>query len=81
MEEKNFVSNSINKNSKKLIKLSDDIFDFAELGFKEIKSSERIINFLEEEGFIVERGITGMPTAFKAVFGKRKTCDKFFGRI
>lgn len=77
MEEKNFVSNSINKNSKKLIKLSDDIFDFAELGFKEIKSSERIINFLEEEGFIVERGITGMPTAFKAVFGKGKPVISF----
>lgn len=77
MKIKEFTCNSIEKNSKKLTELSDEIFDFAELGFKEVKSSEKITEFLEKEGFFIERGIAGMPTAFKATYGKGKPVISF----
>lgn len=72
MEHKEFICNSIEKNSKKIIELSDRIFDFAETGFHEFKSAEIFVKMLREEGFTVEEGVAGMPTAFKAVYGKGK---------
>ena len=38
----------------------------------EYKSNEILIQHLEENGFTVERGIAGMPTAFVASFGSGK---------
>lgn len=58
----------INKISKDLINMSDFIFDNPEIGLKEFKSSETIINFLEKYGFTVEKGIGGFETAFKAIY-------------
>ena len=48
--------------------LADEIFDYCELGNKEFKSSSAIIGFLSEHGFSVEKGIAGLPTAFRAVW-------------
>lgn len=48
--------------------LADKIWDFAELGFTETRSAKVLTRALEEEGFAVERGIAGMPTAFTARF-------------
>lgn len=48
--------------------LADKIWDFAELGFTETRSSKALTKALEEEGFTIERGIAGMPTAFAAPF-------------
>lgn len=48
--------------------LADKIWDFAELGFTETRSAKVLTRALEDEGFAVERGIAGMPTAFAARF-------------
>jgi hypothetical protein len=40
------------------------IHEYAEVAFKEYQSAETLAHFLEGEGFIVERGIAGHPTAF-----------------
>ncbi|MEW9094740.1 MAG: M20 family metallopeptidase [Clostridiaceae bacterium] len=50
-------------------KISDKIWDFAELQFEEEKSSELLSNFLEKEGFIVEKNVAGIKTAFIASYG------------
>jgi aminobenzoyl-glutamate utilization protein B len=46
----------------------DMVFSFAEPGFQEFKTSEYLAGILEKEGFKVERGVAGIPTAFKAVW-------------
>ena len=45
-----------------------EIWEFAELGYQEIKSSNRLAESLENEGFIIEKGVAGIPTAFIAEF-------------
>lgn len=45
------------------------IWEFAELGYLEVKSSQLLISELEKEGFTITRGVAGIPTAFEASFG------------
>ncbi len=52
--------------------MNDMIFSFAELGFQEFETSRYLTNLLEKEGFTVERGIAGMPTAWLAKWGSGK---------
>jgi len=49
--------------------ISDSIWNFAELGMQEFRSSAILIRTLEEEGFTVEKGVAGMPTCFVATWG------------
>jgi len=50
-------------------KIALTIWDYAELGFKENMSSELLQNTLRKNGFSVETGVSGMPTAFVASYG------------
>jgi aminobenzoyl-glutamate utilization protein B len=50
----------------------DTVFSFGELGFQEFETSKYLIGILEKEGFKVERGIAGIPTAFVATWGTGK---------
>jgi len=45
------------------------IWDYAELGFKEDKSSKLLQTTLKDNGFTVEAGVAGIPTAFVATYG------------
>ncbi|MFX0168904.1 MAG: amidohydrolase [Candidatus Hodarchaeota archaeon] len=58
------------QNEKRFIEISDKIWELAELGLEEFKSSALLADVLEEYGFDVQRGIAGMPTAFLATFGE-----------
>lgn len=49
--------------------ISKSIHSYAELGYLEYKSSALLISHLEENGFTVEKGVAGIPTAFVATFG------------
>lgn len=49
-----------------LIELSDWMYANPELGLQEFKSSERITALLEKHGGKLERGIAGLPTAFRS---------------
>lgn len=51
-----------------LKKMSDYIFDHPEYANKEYKAVEVITEYLENEGFSIERGIAGLDTAFRAVY-------------
>lgn len=46
---------------------ADFLFDHPELGNREFKAHEKITNRLEKEGFVVEREVSGLKTAFKAI--------------
>jgi aminobenzoyl-glutamate utilization protein B len=50
----------------------DTVFSFGELGFQEFETSKYLSGILEKEGFKVERGIAGIPTAFMATWGEGK---------
>src|SRR5277367_6012896 len=50
----------------------DTIFSFAELGFQEFETSKYLTGILEAEGFKVDRGIAGIPTAWMATWGSGK---------
>ena len=50
-------------------RIQKQLHDFAEPGYQEVKSSALLAAFLEENGFTVERGVAGIPTAFVASFG------------
>ena len=52
--------------------MSDFIFDNPEYGGEEIKAAEVLTNYLEKNGFQVERGIAELPTAFRAIYNKGK---------
>jgi aminobenzoyl-glutamate utilization protein B len=45
------------------------IWNFAEVGYKEVKSSSLLQQTLRENGFTVEAGVAGIPTAFVATYG------------
>jgi aminobenzoyl-glutamate utilization protein B len=50
----------------------DTIFSFAELGFQEFETSKYLTGMLEKEGFQIERGVAGIPTAWVATWGSGK---------
>ncbi|HYA16627.1 MAG TPA: amidohydrolase, partial [Bryobacteraceae bacterium] len=50
----------------------DSVFSFGELGFQEFETSKYLSGVLEKEGFKVERGYAGIPTAFVATWGSGK---------
>src|SRR5205823_11637334 len=47
----------------------DQIFSFGELGFQEFETSKYLIGILRREGFTVQEGYLGIPTAFVATWG------------
>lgn len=59
----------IDSHKEELCKLSDSIWSYAEIAMEEFKSSEILASYLEKNGFKVERGVAGLPTAFVATFG------------
>ena len=50
----------------------DTVFSYSELGYQEFHSSKYLSDLLESNGFKVERGIAGIPTAFMATWGSGK---------
>lgn len=62
----------IDKQSKKAQEMVDMVFSFAELGFQETETSAYLTNILEKNGFTIERGIAGIPTAWLAKWGNGK---------
>src|SRR5262244_673686 len=55
----------------------DQIFSYSELGFQEIETSRYVTGLLEKNGFKVEKGIAGIPTAWVATYGSGKPIIAF----
>jgi aminobenzoyl-glutamate utilization protein B len=53
-------------------RVAQQIWDFAEVGYQEFKSSALLQEQLRAAGFDVQAGVAGMPTAFVASFGQGK---------
>ncbi|GAB4031610.1 M20 family metallopeptidase [Spirosoma jeollabukense] len=52
--------------------INDMLFSFAELGFQEEESFKYLTTLLEKEGFTIQKGIAGVPTAWIATWGSGK---------
>ena len=63
------LTKSVDGMAPRLSKLARDVWSYAEIGFKETKSSARLQDELKAAGFRIESGINGMPTAFVATAG------------
>src|ERR1700724_2751300 len=50
----------------------DSVFSFGELGFQEFETSKYLTGILEKEGFKVQHGVAGIPTAWVASWGEGK---------
>jgi aminobenzoyl-glutamate utilization protein B len=50
----------------------DSVFSFGELGFQEYETMRYLTGILEKNGFRIERGVAGIPTAWTATWGAGK---------
>ena len=73
--------NSIEQKTTELTTLSDNIWEAAEVAFREDKSAEYLIEYAEANGLIVEKGLAGMPTAFTASYGEGKPVIGIIGEF
>jgi aminobenzoyl-glutamate utilization protein B len=53
-------------------KMNDTVFSFAEPGFQEVETSKYLSGILRQNGFTVQEGVAGIPTAFTARWGSGK---------
>src|SRR5260370_23246442 len=59
----------------------DQIYSYSELGFQEVQTSRYVTGILEKNGFSVERGIAGIPTAWVGSYGSGKPVIAFITDI
>jgi len=71
----------IDENEKRIIEISDKVWEYAELGLLEHKTSKLLSDEVEGHGFRVERGIAGMPTAFVATWGSGRPVLGVLGEL
>jgi aminobenzoyl-glutamate utilization protein B len=69
---KTLAVNDVEGQAKLIQVMVDKIFSFGELGFQEFETSKYLTEILENNGFKVEKGISGIPTAWMAEWGKGK---------
>ena len=66
------AAREIDGQAKLIQQMVDQVFSYAELGFQEFETSKYLTGILEKNGFKVERGVAGIPTAFVAKWGSGK---------
>ena len=60
----------VDANRQRLSDFHQEIWDYAETAWREYKSARAYVELLRKEGFTVEEGSGGMPTAFVATWGQ-----------
>jgi aminobenzoyl-glutamate utilization protein B len=63
------AARAIEANAKLAQRMVDQVFSFGELGMQEIETSKYLTGILEQNGFTVQHGVAGMPTAWVARWG------------
>ena len=62
------IQNLVAQKADTAVALAKEIWGHAELSYEETKSAGALIAALKKEGFSIEEGIAGIPTAFTATF-------------
>jgi len=68
--EESKVIQELDSKSESYFKVAKQIWNFAEVGYQEYKSSRLLQEILSNEGFDVEVGVAEIPTAFMASYGQ-----------
>ncbi len=63
---------AIEKNKEVYADIAKKIWEYAELGYEENKSSLLLQEQLEKDGFSLKKGLANIPTAFLASYGSGK---------
>ncbi len=75
------VFKSIDSKGAQYSDIAHQIWEFAEVGYQEVKSSELLQQTLTQAGFKVEKGVAGIPTAFVATYGSGKPVIAILGEF
>ena len=75
------IIESIESHKENIILISDKIWRLAETSFEEFESSNLLSDYAEKNGFTVEKGVAGMPTAFVATYGEGKPVISVLGEF
>lgn len=78
---KQAVMASVEKHKAEMIKMSDEIWQYAETAFEENQSSKLLSDYAEAQGFTVQKGVAGIPTAFIASYGSGKPIIGILGEF
>jgi len=65
---KQLIFTAVDAQKEALLSIADDIYDHPEVGGQEFRASTLLTSFLSSNGFEVEMGLAGLPTAFRAVW-------------
>lgn len=63
------LAEKVDGDAKLTQEIVDSLFSFSELGFQEVETQSYLTNILEANGFEVEQGVSGIPTAWWAKWG------------
>lgn len=67
---KQSVVGAVDRHRAELVSLADQVWAFAETALHETRSAKVLADYAEQQGFQVERGVAGLPTAFTASYGQ-----------
>jgi len=62
------ILTSLDKEAERFANIALTIWDYAEMGYQEEKSSALLQETLAQEGFTIKKGVAGIPTAFIAEY-------------
>jgi aminobenzoyl-glutamate utilization protein B len=66
------ASGLVDAKAKMIQQMVDQVFSYGELGMQEVETSKYLSDILEKNGFTLQRGVAGIPTAWVARWGSGK---------
>lgn len=76
-----FIVNHIERHTSRYAEAALKIWEYAEVGYQEYKSTALLQDLLQKSGFTITPGVAGMPTAFVAQFGSGKPVIGILGEF
>ncbi len=67
---KDYTASSVDTHATQYANVARQIWEFAEVGYQETRSSALLMAQLEAAGFSIQKGVAGIPTAFVASYGR-----------
>ncbi len=75
------IIKSIDEQTESYGKIAHTIWEYAEVGYQEVKSSALLQKTLKDAGFTIQAGVADMPTAFIASYGQGKPVIAILGEF
>lgn len=69
---KSQISHAVDAIKEELLGINLYLYSNPELGYKEYLACEKLTSYLKNRGFCIEKNISGLPTAFRAIYDSGK---------